>query len=102
MTGQKQRSRSCVRTQLWGSTARRQTREPGLRRDQTQVWGTQAEEEGEQPPARACADHSQLSHMDVLTVTLLGLFCLLFLCLQAATFLSNGDGVSGQITPSMM
>lgn len=66
------------------------------------MWGTRAEEGGEQLPACACAGHSQLSHADVLTVTLLGLFCLLFLCLPAATFLSDGDGVSGQITPGVM
>ena len=48
------------------------------------------------------ADHSPLSHTYVLAVTLPELSCLLFLCLQAATLLSNGDSVSGQITPRMM
>ena len=50
----------------------------------------------------ACAGHSPLPDTDVLAVTLQELSRLLFLYLQAVTFLSNGDGMSGQITPRMM
>ena len=77
-----------------------------FQQSQIQMQDTQAEEWGEQPlaglklclcrpltivPCRRSDCHSAGAF-----------FCLLFLCLQAAMSLSNGDGVSGQITPSMM
>lgn len=108
--GRKQRAKSSCKdaaTEEFGQHA-----DPGghsffhLRFQQTQMQVKAGLRKGVSNPQHVSslprADHSPLSHTYVLAVTLPELSCLLFLCLQAATLLSNGDSVSGQITPRMM